>query len=99
MRYVQQHLGEKILIAEIANALGMNRSYLCERFQEETGGTIGALITAAKVDEAKRLLRVTELSVAQISEYLGFSSQSYFQAVFRKAAGCTPKGYRTGEGI
>lgn len=96
MRYIQRHLGEKILIDEMADALGMNRSYLCERFQEETGSTIGAMVTTAKIEEAKRLLRVTALRVAQISEHLGFSSQSYFQAVFRKAEGCTPKGYRMG---
>lgn len=94
MRYVQRNIGEKILIPNIAATLGMNRSYLCERYQAETGDTIGSLITNTKIDEAKRLLLITGLTTAQISEYLGYSSQSYFQTVFRKVVGCTPKVYR-----
>jgi len=34
------------------------------------------------------------MPVAQISDFLGFSSQSYFQNVFKRAVGVTPKAYR-----
>lgn len=94
MRYVLKNISSKITIIEIAEALNINRSYLCERFKQETGSTIGDFISFSKIDEAKRMLSVSNLSIAQISDYLAFSSQSYFQTVFKKIEGCTPKEYR-----
>lgn len=93
-RYILKHISSKISIDDIAAALQINRSHLCEHFKQETGITVGEFITATKIDEAKRMLCVSELSVAQISDYLAFSSQSYFQNVFKKLTGCTPKEYR-----
>ena len=61
---------------------------------EETGMTLGQYVTQIKVDEAKRLMDVTCKSIAEIAEYLGYSSQSHFQRVFKKASGMTPGEYR-----
>lgn len=94
MRYIVSNIGRKISAVDIAKALDMNRSYLCERFKLETGQTIGECINTVHIEEAKRMLKTTTLSIAQISEYLAFSSQSYFQTVFKKSVGCTPKEYR-----
>lgn len=93
-RWIHKHFSEKISINDIASALGINRSYLCERFKQETGTTIVEFITSVRIDEAKRMLTVTSLTIAQISDYLAFSSQSYFQNVFKKFEGCTPREYR-----
>lgn len=94
MRYILKNIGKKITINDMAEALNMNRSYLCEYFKAETGSTIGEFITVTKVEEAKRMLLLSDLSIAHISSYLSFSSQSYFQTVFKKIEGCTPKEYR-----
>ncbi|MDR0896560.1 MAG: helix-turn-helix domain-containing protein [Oscillospiraceae bacterium] len=94
LRHILQNLDKKLTTAGIASALGMNRPHLCERFKQETGQTLSACVTTAKIDEAKRLLQNTDLTAAQISEYLAFSSQSHFQTVFKKAVGCTPKAFR-----
>lgn len=51
-------------------------------------------VTAVKMDEAKRLLEVTKKTPAEIAEVLGYSSQSYFQSVFKKSTGKTPGEYR-----
>lgn len=95
MRYVLRNIHKKLSASDIANALNMNRSYLCERFKLETGNTIGDFILSAKMDEAKRMLKMSDLPIAHISDYLSFSSQSYFQTVFKKFEGCTPKEYRS----
>lgn len=72
----------------------MNRTYLCKRFLEETGVTVNHFITAVKMDEAKRLLEITKKTSAEIAEILGYSTQSYFQNVFKKYTGKTPAAYR-----
>ena len=67
-----------------------------KKFQQELGSTIGAYITERRLREAKSLLRFTDKSLSEISSYLCFSSQSYFQNVFRKQCGLTPLEYRSG---
>ena len=52
--------------------------------------TIGAYIMQCKLEEAKSMLTYSNKSIAEISSYLGFSSQSYFQNVFKKYFGTTP---------
>ena len=45
-------------------------------------------------EKAQEYLRMTDRSLMEISTYLGFSSQGYFQNVFKKMTGLTPKEYR-----
>ena len=95
--YILSHIGESITTEVLAKALGMNRTYLCKLFTEETGLTVNRYVTQVKMEESKRLMDVTRKSVAEISEYLGYSSQSYFQKVFKKTFGLTPMEYRNGK--
>lgn len=94
--YVLSHLDKPITTEDLSRALSMNRTYLCKRFQEEMGITVNHYVTAVKMDEAKRLLEVTKKTSAEIAEVLGYSSQSYFQSVFKKSTGKTPGEYRSG---
>ena len=51
-------------------------------------------ITAEKMERAKDLLKATDDSVQDISDQLGYATQSYFGKRFHEYTGCTPKGYR-----
>ncbi len=93
-RYILEHINEKITTEQLAAALDRNRTYLCACFKEETGQSVNTYITRIKMDEAKRLLKVSQKSLREIAEHLGYSSQSYFQNVFRKTEGITPLQYR-----
>ncbi len=93
-QYILSNINERLTTDLLASALGRNRTYLCTAFKEETGLTVNEFITETKIDEAKRLLAVTDKSLISISEHLGFSSQSYFQKVFKKHEGITPLEYR-----
>jgi AraC-like DNA-binding protein len=88
------HLNDSISTANIAQRLGLSRSYLCRHFKGETGKTISAYINEVKITESKRLLETTETSIADIAEELAFSSQAYFQRVFKRVTGLSPAAYR-----
>ena len=93
--YIRHHLSEPITTEQIAASLYISRTHLSARFHKETGTTLSNYILKEKTEEAKRLLRYTDKSLAAISAYLGFSSQSHFSRTFRKYAGITPGEYRT----
>ncbi len=93
-QYILEHIHERITTQQLAEAVARNRTYLCACFQEETGLSLGAYITQIKLNEAKRLLQVTDKPLHAIAEHLGYATQSYFQKVFKKHVGTTPLEYR-----
>ena len=93
-KIILSHMEEKISPTIISKHLGMNCSYLCRLFRQETGQTISEHVNKLKVEEGKRLLKTTELSIAQIAVRLGFSSQNYFHTIFRRICGMSPGEYR-----
>ncbi len=94
MDHIQSNTNRNLSVDDIAAHVGKSRAWLTRAFRRELGQSVGQYITACKISDAKRLLRHSDMSQSQISSYLGFSSQSYFQAVFKKATGATPKAYR-----
>jgi len=94
IRYINSNINQKILIDDITRHFGISRVKLCNMFRSELDTTFHVFITKQKMDEAKRLLKNTDRSLSEVSEFLGFSSQSHFQNTFRKHVGITPVEYR-----
>ena len=94
MTYIRNHTNEPISVEDAAAHTGRSASYMMKHFKGELGIHIGAYIMRCKLEEAKSLLTYSEKSLAEISSYLCFSSQSYFQNVFKKQYGITPLQYR-----
>ena len=92
--YVRHHLSDPVSTEKIAEKLHFSRSWLSRKFHEETGIPLSDFIRIKKTEEAQRLLRYTDKSLREISVYLGYSSQSHFQTVFKKQLGVTPMQYR-----
>ncbi len=94
MTYIKEHLSEKIELAEIASHVNVSRTYASAVFKEELGITISEFILRERMTEAGRMLRETDLPVAEISSRLAFCSQSYFTKRFTETEGMTPLEYR-----
>ena len=92
--YVRHHLSDPVSTEKIAEKLHFSRTWLSRKFHEETGISLSDFIRIKKTEEAQRLLRYTDKSLREISVYLGYSSQSHFQTVFKKQLGVTPMQYR-----
>ncbi|MDN6968893.1 AraC family transcriptional regulator [Oenococcus sp. UCMA 17063] len=92
--YVMNHVSDKINETEIAAFIGLNRSYLCRQFKRETHKKLSEYINESKIVEAKELLRFSSKPLIEISEILGYSSQNYFQTIFKKITSLTPLSYR-----
>ena len=92
--YIENHLGEKIELAQIAEHVNVSRTYASAIFKEELGITISEFIMRERILEAKRLLRETDLTVSAIADSLAFCSQSYFTKNFTAMEGITPGEYR-----
>ena len=91
---VHDRLHQKISAQELADELGLSRSYLSQLFVEQEGLNLSSYILRAKVRASEYLLMMPELSLEQIAATLSFSSQSHFGQVFKRFNGMTPGAYR-----
>lgn len=92
--YIRNHTNESIRVADVAEHIHRSPSYVTKKFKDTLGINVGSFITRCKLEEAKSLLAYSKKSLSEISSYLCFSSQSYFQNVFKKKYGVTPLQYR-----
>ena len=94
MEYIDLHLHMPIRLAELAEHVKLNPSYLSVLFKKETGVPVSEYVLNRRIDTAKNMLLYSEYSASQISEILTFSSQSHFIRVFKKKEGMTPREYQ-----
>ncbi|MDD3403749.1 MAG: helix-turn-helix domain-containing protein [Hespellia sp.] len=94
MQFISTHTNQSISVSDVADAIGRSPSYVSKKFKKELGFNLNEFIMRRKLEEAKSLLAFTDKSLSEISEYLCFSSQSYFQNVFKKKYHVTPYEYR-----
>lgn len=94
INYIHDNITNPISSLDIAENVGISRGYLSTLFNKELKISINDYINSEKILLAKSLLDNSDNSVIDISSYLGFSSQSYFQNIFKKYTGITPLQYR-----
>jgi AraC-like DNA-binding protein len=92
---VQRQFRKNRTVQAYAEQLHITPKYLTEAVKEITGKTAGEIIDSYVMLEAKMLLDDPVLSIAQISDELHFSNQSFFGKFFKRHTGISPKAYRT----
>lgn len=92
--FILESYSRPIKIDDVATQLFISPSYLSRLFRQELNCTVNDYITRVRVEQAVELMKKPELSVAQVSQAVGFQSQSYFAKVFSKYIGVAPLVYR-----
>ena len=92
--YLEKHFGEATQVQEAAHICGMSESHFMSFFKRATGQSFMAYLNHCRIERAQALLAMTDKSVSDISQEMGFCDQSYFGTVFRKLVGVTPAAYR-----
>ena len=93
-RYITNHYSEKILLKDIAEQAYLNPVYLSICFKKETGVNIVEYINEYRIERAKEFLMQVDLSIAEISEKVGFKTPRYFTSIFKRYMEMTPAEYR-----
>lgn len=94
MDYIYSHINRRITVDELAAHADLSPSYLSRLFKKELNISISEYICEMKIEKAQHLLRYSDYGLAEIANYLAFSSQSHFIQAFKKLVGVTPKKYR-----
>lgn len=92
--FLRTNYTQDISLNELADMTGFVPSYLSRQFKREVGLTVSGYIRKLRCEQAVRLLKETDASVSEISEYIGYTDTNYFIKVFRKEYGTSPGSYR-----
>ena len=94
VEYINDNLSQDITLAELANLVDMNQYQFTREFKVAIGTSPHKYLLERRIEQAKELLSRTQISIAEISYNIGFSSQSHFTSTFRRLTGTTPAFYR-----
>lgn len=81
-------------ITHYARAAGVSPSHLSHLVRDRLGRSVGEVVRARVLLEARRRLLHSDLSIREIAEECGFDDPSYFVKYFRRNVGETPGAYR-----
>lgn len=91
---MREHLGDELTIDDMARTAMFSKFHFSRVFRQVTGISPGRFLSALRLQEAKRLLLSTSLSVADISIQVGYSSVGTFSSRFKSCVGLAPTTYR-----
>ena len=92
--YEMSHLGERILVADLARQVGMSIDRFALAYKAHTGQSPHQFVLALRLRQAGQLLRSSSLPIAQVANACGFSSQQHLTNSMRFHTGVTPARYR-----
>lgn len=95
--HIKHHYGSSIRIGDLARCCGMSESYFRKVFERYMNMKPLDYLNFVRIQKGCGLLRETELSVAEISERVGYESVSSFIRNFRQIIGCTPHKWKREE--
>ncbi|MCA0757291.1 response regulator [Paenibacillus sp. N4] len=94
IEYLKSHYREKIQVQELAERFHYNPVYFGKQFRKETGMSLNEYIHALRIDEAKILLRRTDMKLTEIASYLNYHSTEYFTSKFKVFTNELPSSYK-----
>ncbi|WP_246362913.1 helix-turn-helix domain-containing protein [Paenibacillus alba] len=93
--YVKSHYADVNLnISMVGEKFELTPSYLSKQFKAQTGEALLDFISRTRLDEAKRLLSLQQLSVSDIAKQVGYADINTFNRIFKKFEGITPGKYK-----
>jgi len=98
VRYMSNHFQENITAEDVAQHFFISRSKLNKDFKQHTGISFHSLLNELKLNKAKYLLQNDKMNIKDISSQVGFDSETYFFAFFKKMTGLTPLQYSKTQG-
>jgi AraC-like DNA-binding protein len=92
--YMQENYAKGITLAEVAKLVNMTQGSFSRFMKKRTGKTFIDSLNEIRLGHATRLLIDTTHTIAEVSFKCGFNNLSYFNRLFKKKRGCTPKEFR-----
>ena len=92
--YIEERLDQRLTLAELSAVVGFSAWHFARAFKAATGQSPHQYVLDCRIAQARKLLAVVDLPLAEVARVCGFASQSHMTGVFRQKLGITPGRYR-----
>lgn len=94
LEYIDDNLHRNITLEELAGVAARSKYHFARLFTASLGMSPLRYVTHRRIEAARRMLRESGMSVAEVAVACGFASQSHMTTVFKKSVGVTPAAFR-----
>jgi AraC-like DNA-binding protein len=94
LNYIEHNFQNDISVEDIAGVCGLNRSYFGKVFKDCVGKTPQEFLLNYRMVKATELLKLTSLSIGEISSAVGYANQLHFSRAFKNVYGVSPRQWR-----
>lgn len=96
--YIKGRFSKDISLEEVAKHVDISSYYFSKLFKEEEGMNFIDYVTTLRIEKAKQMLKVSNISIKEVCIESGYTDPNYFSRIFKKVVACTPTEYREGVG-
>lgn len=93
--YIEANYAQNLQVADIADMLGLNRSYFCRVFKRQMGMSPQEYIVSYRLEQAEKLLTTTKLSQKEIALQVGYPDVYALSRMFKRRYGIAPGKFRS----
>jgi AraC family transcriptional regulator len=90
LAFIEEHLGSKITIGEMADLVALSKSHFCRAFKQSIGSCPMSYVAARRVERAKLMMTSSQERLSDIALACGFADQSHLNRYFRRVVGVSP---------
>lgn len=94
LKIIQRDYDKNISLDDISQSIAVSKNYFCYLFKREVGVSLWNYLTQVRLQQAKKLLKETEMKTYEIAFKVGYDNPSYFSKIFKKIEHMTPNEYR-----
>ena len=94
INYIHDNFQSKLSLGEITGHFNYSLAHASHTFKKETGMTFQDYVQYVRIRESCRLLTNTDKKVSEIAQLVGYSNIQFFNEVFRRQIGTSPREFR-----
>ena len=91
---MDNYANPELTLGSAAAYVGLNEKYFSSCFTKEIGSTFSNFLTEIRMENARELLRTTDMKMYEISEKVGYNNVEHFNRMFKKVCGVSPSVYK-----
>jgi AraC-like DNA-binding protein len=94
LRYLAEDLTRRPNLADVSRIAGLEPTYFSKRFRTIVGIPYAEWSRRLRVNHARQLLAIADLSITAIAAAVGYMDVTTFERAFRRVEGTCPRAYR-----
>lgn len=94
LNFMEHNFQNDISVEDVAAVCGLNRSYFGKIFKQAVGKSPQEFLLSYRMAKAAELLKLTQFSIGDISQAVGYDNQLHFSRAFKNIYGVSPREWR-----